>query len=352
MPSRTLSAKLSSTKTCQHEDVAKFSSSVSIDEAVEGAKCKGGEITFSSFKGWGKSYYFIIYIDGVEACETKEINDQNDSTHELTTYIDTSVSIDSEALLTGDGDIEVVVIDNTSPYTDDVCSFRDGCKITIEASYEATATKVGAPSNVKVSKTFSEDAVNLTWDAGSSGTNNNVTGYDVQYCDSADGSTWGSWTTASGSPVTDTQLSVSPPSTEGYYRKFRVRTRGSAGSSYYSSYVESSNTLRRSHEALEGFTDPTLTPKVSIVKAVYITELQDRINTLRSFYGLSSYSFTTCTAGVTKIAKWTDLINEIRTALDETYTAAGETHADWIAFDVNCPRVDVLQQLRDAVMAL
>lgn len=355
MSSRTLSASISSTKTCKHEDSAVFSSSTSAGAAVSNSKCVGGTITFSKFRGWGGSYYFIIYIDGEEAFETREINDQNSESHELTTYIDMDADIDSDVILKNSGNIEVLVIDNNSPYTDDVCSFREDCEITIEAYYEAivTTTKVGAPSNVKVAKTLSRNAVDLTWKAGSAGNSNNVTGYDVQYQDRAPTGSWpSSWTTASGSPVTTNKLSVSPPSTAGYYRRFQVRTRGSAGSSYYSAYVTSSNMLRKDHDPLAAFTDPTLTANVSVVKALYITELQSRVNTLRTFYGLSSYSFTTCTAGVTKIAKWTDLVNEIRTAIDGVCTASGKTHADWIVFDVNCPRVDVIQQLRDVVMAL
>lgn len=355
MAARSISATLNETVTCQHEDGAVFNSSLSFGSAVNNANCVGGEIVFSDFRGWGKSYYFDIYIDGEKACETREIKDQNSSTHQLVTYIDTDVTIHSDVLLRGSGNIEVVVNDNTSPYTDDVCSFRSGCTITINASYEeiVTTSKVGPPSNVKVAKTLSRSAVDLTWSAGSNGASNNVTGYDVQYQDRAPNGSWpSSWTTASGSPVTGTKLSVSPPSTAGYYRRFQVRTRGSAGSSYYSAYVTSSNTLRKDHDALAGFTDPTLTAKVSVVKALYITELQDRVNTLRGFYGLSAYGFTTCTAGVTSLAKWTDLVNEIRTAIDQVCTASGKTHSAWISFTVNCPRVDVIQQLRDVVLAL
>lgn len=353
MASRTISAKISSSKTCKHEDNAAFTSSLSFGAAVNDQSCVGGEITFSAFKGYGSSYYFIIYIDGKEACETREITDDNGDSHELITYIDSSSNINSDVLLRSTGNISVLVISNTGS-SSDVCGFASGCEITIKASY-GSGEDVGAvtePSNVKVSKTLSKSAVDLTWKAGSAGTNNPVTGYNVLYTDSADGVTWGTWATASGSPLTGTRLSVSPPAKAGWYRKFRVRTLGSSGVSYHSAYVESSNMLRRDHDALDGFTDPTLTAKVSIVKALYITELQDRVNTLHTFYNLGGYNFTPCTAGVTKIAKWTELVNEIREAIDQICTASGKTHETWIAFDVNCPRVDVIQQLRDVALAL
>lgn len=139
---------------------------------------------------------------------------------------------------------------------------------------------------------------------------------------------------------------------ENKYRKFKVWTLGAAGSSYNSATGTESASTYRGHDPLPAFTDPTLTAKVSVVKALYITELQDRVNTLRGFYGLSAYSFMACTAGVTSMAKWTDLVNEIRAAIDEICTASGKTHETWISFTVNCPRLDVLQQLRDVVLAL
>ena len=47
------------------------------------------------------------------------------------------------------------------------------------------------------------------------------------------------------SSATNGSLSVSPPSTRGNFRRFRIRTRGTAGSDYYSSWKVSSNTVRK-----------------------------------------------------------------------------------------------------------
>jgi hypothetical protein len=98
-----------------------------------------------------------------------------------------------------------------------------------------------------VSATLSENAVTLSWSGASGGTNNAVTGYEIQYRESSNNSAWGAWTAlvtvsttaASGS------ASVSPPSTRGYYRQFQIRTLGAAGSSYYSPWKTSTNSLRR-----------------------------------------------------------------------------------------------------------
>jgi hypothetical protein len=71
--------------------------------------------------------------------------------------------------------------------------------------------------------------------------------YEIQYSDSSDGSTWGSWmalTTVS-STSTSGSLSVSPPSTRGDYRRFQVRTQGTAGESFYSGWTVSSNNVRK-----------------------------------------------------------------------------------------------------------
>lgn len=210
-------------------------------------------------------------------------------------------------------------------------------------------THCGAPTAPKVSETISRTTVDLNWGAGSAGTNNAVTGYDVQYQDSADGKTWpSSWTTASGSPVTATKMSVSPPATVGYYRRFRVRTRGSAGSDYYSGWVVSTNTLRRKWDAFGAWTDPTLTARSSMIRAVHLTEIQSRVNTIRTFYGITAYSFTTITARSAKIARWASLIQEIRTAIDGITTS----HAAWNTLEVGKPRIAHITQLRSIIDSL
>ena len=221
----------------------------------------------------------------------------------------------------------------------------------VNTSYEAPAftlihyTACGAPTSPAVSQTLSRDAGTLSWGAGSAGTNNSVTGYDVQRRMSSDGSSWGSWETVSGSPVTGTSLSVSPPETVGNYYQYRVRTRGSAGSNYYSGWVTSTNTLRRKWDAFGAWTDVTLTARVTPIRAVHLTQIQERIATIRSFYGLSAYTFTAITARQTKIAKWATLIGELRSAIDGITT----NHAAWNTLEAGKPRIAHITQLRDII---
>lgn len=229
----------------------------------------------------------------------------------------------------------------------------DSCEI--DARYPLVFyTACGAPTSCSLSSTLSAGDVTLSWGGASAGTSNAITGYEVQRCESSDGSSWDSWADLNtvDSTSTSASLTVSPPTTAGNYYKYRVRTRGAAGSSYYSGWKESTNTVRRDHAALAGFTDSTLTAGASPVKALHMTELQDRVNTLRTFYGLSAYSFTSITAGTTSLAGWTAHVNQIRTAIEDVCTASGKTHETWISFTVNCPRADIIKQLRDVVLAL
>lgn len=220
--------------------------------------------------------------------------------------------------------------------------------IAVELVVPTTACYWEDGAACSVNDTLSTGNVTLSWSGATAGTANAITGYEVQRCESSNGSTWGSW--AALTTTTATSLSVAPPATPGNYYKYRVRTLGAAGSAYYSGWKESTNTLRRDHAALAGFTDPTLTAGVSPVKALHMTELHARVNTLRTFYGLSAYAFSPIDAR--GIAGWTDHVNEIRAAIEGVCTSSGKTHEAWISFSVNCPRADVISQLRAVVLAL
>lgn len=204
---------------------------------------------------------------------------------------------------------------------------------------------VGAPTAVALASTISRNAVELSWGAGSAGTGNSVTGYDVQYRESSNGSSWGGWQAASGSPVTGTRLNVFPSEAVGNYRQYRVRTRGSAGESWYSGWVESTNTLRRKWAPFGTWTDAILTAGVSGIRAVHLTQLQERVSVIRAFYGLAAYGFTVIEARKTKIAKWAALISEIRSAIDGITTS----HEAWNTLQAGRPRIAHIMQLRKII---
>jgi hypothetical protein len=122
----------------------------------------------------------------------------------------------------------------------------DNSSYTVTSSALLT-TACGAPSACSVSPTVAEGNAALSWSGASAGTNNAITGFEIQYSDSANNADWGSWTalTTVSSSSASGSLSVAPPAARGSYRRFRIRTQGSAGSSYYSGWTVSSNSVRK-----------------------------------------------------------------------------------------------------------
>jgi len=117
----------------------------------------------------------------------------------------------------------------------------------ISNSIYCDITACGPPTSFSISSTLAEGNVSLSWSGASGGAGNAITSYEIQYRDSADNSTWGEWMalTIVNTSATSSILSVSPPATRGYYRQFRIRTRGTAGESFYSEWAISSNTVRK-----------------------------------------------------------------------------------------------------------
>lgn len=124
---------------------------------------------------------------------------------------------------------------------------NDLTKIVLTVNWESRTTAASAPTSCSLSSTLAEGNVTLSWSGAKSGANNDISAYEIQYSDSTNNSTWGSWTalTVINSTATSGSLSVSPPTTRGNFRRFRIRTRGTAGSSYYSGWKVSSNTVRK-----------------------------------------------------------------------------------------------------------
>ena len=136
-----------------------------------------------------------------------------------------------------------VVSDGRLPLTSGVI---DNSSYTVLSSALLT-TACGAPTSCSVSPILAEGAVTLSWSGASSGINNTISSYEIQYSDSTDNLTWGAWTalTTVTTTATSGSVSVDPPSTRGNYRRFQVRTRGTAGASYYSGWKVSTNSVRR-----------------------------------------------------------------------------------------------------------
>lgn len=115
------------------------------------------------------------------------------------------------------------------------------------ASILCSITACGLPTAFSLSATLTEGAVTLSWNGATHGAGNTITAYELQYSDSTDASTWGGWTALAvvSSSATSGSQSVNPSATAGTYRRFRLRIQGTAGETYYSAWLISSNSVRR-----------------------------------------------------------------------------------------------------------
>ena len=224
----------------------------------------------------------------------------------------------------------------------------DSSQCSLIIGYNYAYTRCTPPESVSIKDSITPKATNtLTWSAGGAGTNNAVSGYFIQYADSADNKTWSAWKELKTvGNVTSAEVDMPAGNT---YRKYKVWTLGAAGSEWRSETgTESSGSTYRGHDELAEFTDSPLVAGETYVKSLHMLELQDRANTLRGFYGMKAYGFSTITGGTTGLKDWTAHVNEIRAAVDEIST----DHAAWISFSVNCPRADVIEQLRAVILAM
>lgn len=126
-------------------------------------------------------------------------------------------------------------------------------KVSGEALYASTTvtipaldiTACSAPTSFTTSPAVFDEDVTLAWAGATGGVRNSITGYEIQFSTSADGSAWSSWVALGvfdGSPIVDT-----PSIDRGQYEKYRIRTQGAAGSSYYSGWMES-NIVHKDNE--------------------------------------------------------------------------------------------------------
>lgn len=210
--------------------------------------------------------------------------------------------------------------------------------------YRVDKSPCNPPSSVYTDSELSYAPVNLIWEGASDGTNNPITGYLVQRCESADGVTFGNWIEP-GTEIESSPLQVEPNEIIGQYSKFRVRAMSNLGEDYCSSWVES-NILRKDMAPFKGFTDDPLIKNKTKIKAIHMTEIQNRINDLLLFNGKEVYSFTDIIAGETKLSGWKDHVEEIRLSID----TLGLSREDWILVTENKPKSDVISQIREILL--
>ena len=103
------------------------------------------------------------------------------------------------------------------------------------------------------------------------------------------------------------------------------------------------------------FTDPTLTPRSSVVRAAHFTELRGAIDTLRARQALASFGWSDPSLAAGTTIKQAHLA-ELRAALAAIYAARGLASPAWtdatIAPAVTLVRAIHISELRAAVLAL
>jgi hypothetical protein len=105
---------------------------------------------------------------------------------------------------------------------------------------------------------------------------------------------------------------------------------------------------------LSPFTDAVMGPGSTVIRAVHITELRERIDAVRSQWGLAPYSYTDPELAAGRLVIM-EHFTELRTALSEAYSAAGRTlpaYTDPVLVRGMTIAAAHLAELRGAVVAL
>ena len=211
--------------------------------------------------------------------------------------------------------------------------------------YTPTVVQCKPPSDVKLSANASMgDAATLSWSRGYGESLNSFKEYQVRREESEDGVIWGPSEIITA--TTSLSCSVDPPMTFGNYYRFSVRTMGTAGEEYASEWVMCSELLQKAKAQLMPYTDPTLTPGETHIKAVHILELRTNVDRIRQGFKLNAYGgFSELRAGYTSLSQWKTHVEELRAAIDEI----PQEHEPWITITENRPTAAAIEQLRRVV---
>lgn len=193
-----------------------------------------------STNAYGKTYTItvtVVYSGGSKSTSHDVKMTADDYTYRSEDYTITGLTVEQANSISS---VQVQCTGGSSGYSASNVYVKSGVTVTVNYT---VPSKVTNPTISVGSTKTTGSTVTVSWTASSSGTANTLTGYELQYADSSNGSSYGSWT-AYGSYGTGTRsVSASLPAAKGY-RKFRVRAIGSAGSDYYSDWSESSAVVR------------------------------------------------------------------------------------------------------------
>lgn len=325
----------------KHGEYVSFDTITSDTGPVSNAHVTSATLYISSYQVWITTAWLnVIYgtNSGTIVANTQLLH-KNSEAHSSTETLD---NLTSTLLTASVSQMRLGVRNQNTSSTNTCVNVRNGCTITLTINYEYNTTACSPPTSVSVNKTNVAPgaSVTLSWSGAKAGTSNAITGYHIYRRKTQTG---GGYEHAYSLDTTSTSgsITVTAPGAMGKQYEYQVYTIGAAG---LNSGPSPACTLTT---AVSDFTDPTLTSKKTPIKAIHMTELQQRVNGLRNYYGLSAYTFTPIVAGQTSLGAWNTHVRQIREAFD----ALGISHAAWIDVSVNCPTAAVMKQLRDIVMA-
>ena len=344
MPSRIIQAtSTAGTNTDKANNThVSFDSITSDTGPVSNAHVTSATLYISSYKTYISTCFLNVIFgnnSGTIVARTPNLA-SNSNVHSST---ETLTNLNAALLTASVSQMRIGVMNTNSSSTANCINIRNGCTLTLTINYEYNTTACTPPTSVSLSKTSAApgEAVTLSWSGAQAGTSNAIIAYHIYR-----------WRMSQSGPVsehaytlttsaTSGSITVTAPAAMGKVYEYQVYTLGSAG---LNSGPSPTCTLTT---AVSAFTDLTLTSKATPIKAIHMTELQQRVNGLRNYYGLAAYAFTPIVAGQTSLGAWNTHVQQIREAFD----ALGISHAAWIDVSVNCPTAAVMKQLRDIVMA-
>lgn len=202
--------------------------------------------SYDAYLGVIESQYVTISVGsgGSKKPATKGISDSNGKMHEgrwidtQTFYIPFSANISTTNISLS---ITYMRSMNYSGVT------LKSCSASGTAQLETAWTKCSPPDSISISNTSPKKGQQITvsWSGAKGGTENSINGYDIEYKIGSGG--WNSWKSIStGNTYSSTTDSWSQP--VGQTGQYRVRTKGTAGSQYYSDWAYS-GTLTISNSA-------------------------------------------------------------------------------------------------------
>lgn len=202
--------------------------------------------SYDAYLGVIESQYVTISVGsgGSKKPATKGISDSNGKMHEgrwidtQTFYIPFSANISTTNISLS---ITYMRSMNYSGVT------LKSCSASGTAQLETAYTRCSPPNSISINNTSPKKGqqITISWSGAKGGTENSISGYDIEYKIGSGG--WNGWKSIStGNTYSSTTDSWSQP--VGQTGQYRVRTKGTAGSQYYSDWAYS-GTLTISNSA-------------------------------------------------------------------------------------------------------